>query len=100
MDPRRFNDTLKLVGALVAGLAVFAPILGRTHANWQALVSEVLSALPGVLAAFAAGVGTRGKGLEYESVAEAKALAKVTASMMPPANDERPTSPEMPSKIP
>ena len=100
MDARRWNDTLKIVGACVAGLAIFAPILARTHANWQELLSEVLVAMPGALGAFAAGVGTRGKGLEYADVAEAKAFAKVSASMMPPPADQRPTSPEMPSVIP
>jgi hypothetical protein len=98
MDARRLNDTLKLVGATIAGVAIFGPVLMRQHATLAELIGDLLTQFPGALSAFAAGMGTRGFGLEYKDVAEAKAMAKV-ASLAPPPNldlSERPTRPSIP----
>jgi hypothetical protein len=81
MNARRFNDILKIVGSVVAAMALFGPILAKPHANLGALVSDLLSMLPGAVAAFGAGMGTRGVGLEYQDVADAKAKA----ATVPPA---------------
>ena len=73
MNPRRINDLLKLVGAVGAVIAAIAPFVPPQYAGTLAAV-----------AGFFAGVGTRGFGLEYKDVAEAKADAKVLASILPP----------------
>ncbi len=73
MNPRRINDVLKLVGAVGAVIAAIAPFVPPQY-------SGTLAAIAG----FFAGVGTRGFGLEYKEVAEAKADAKVLASILPP----------------
>lgn len=70
MDPRRVNDILKLCGAIGAAIAAIAPFVPPHYAAPLAAI-----------AAFFAGFGTRGVGLEYKDVAEAKAKA----SMVPPA---------------
>ena len=103
MDARRVNDVLKIAGAVVAALALFAPVLTKAHGSIAELIGDVLTVLPGALGAFAAGMGTRGFGLEYKDVAEAKVMAKVAAaSMTPPAPtlSERPTVPSVPPVAP
>jgi hypothetical protein len=96
MDARRFNDTMKLVGALGTGLALFSPVLLDPPADAYHLVLKLLASVPAAMLAFCAGVGTRGKGQEYSDVAEAKAIAKM-ASMSPPPNlSDRPTIPSVP----
>jgi hypothetical protein len=100
MDVRRLNDVLKIAGAVVAALALFSPVLAKEHATIGALISDLLAVLPGALGAFAAGMGTRGFGLEYKDVAEAKVMAKVAASMAPPALSDRPTVPSTPPVAP
>lgn len=83
MNVRRLNDILKIVGAVVGALGVFGPVFAKPHASVGALIGELLTMLPGALGIFAAGMGTRGIGQEYNDVAEAKAIAKV-ASIAPP----------------
>jgi hypothetical protein len=83
MDARRLNDVLKLVGAIVAAvngtiLALVPFLSGRPLAVASAVVA-VIGSLGG---AYTAGFGTRAAGTEYQSIADAKAIAKV--SMMPP----------------
>lgn len=85
MNARRFNDILKIVGSLVAALALFGPIFGKPHANLGELFTDLLTMLPGAVAAFGAGMGTRAVGTEYQDVADAKATAKAL-SVPPPAN--------------
>lgn len=91
MDARRFNDVMKIVGAIVGGVALFGPVIAKPHASVGALVSDLLSVLPAAFGIFAAGMGTRGMGLEYQDVADAKAIAKV--SMNPPAPASLPPPP-------
>lgn len=83
MDPRRFNDTLKIAGAIVGALGIFGPVLMKPHATLMELAGDLLTALPGAFGMLLAGVGIRGKGLEYQDVADAKAVAKL--STFPPA---------------
>lgn len=92
MNARRVNDILKIVGAVVAGLALFAPVLSKPHANIGALIADLLTVLPGALGAFAAGMGTRGFGTEYPEVTEAKMMAKLS-SHPPPPSSIAPTDP-------
>jgi hypothetical protein len=84
MDPRRVNDTLKIVGTIFGVLGLFGPVLMKPHATTLELIGDLLSVLPGAAGVFAAGVGTRGNGLEYADVAEAKAIAKLTTPPPPP----------------
>jgi len=77
MDPRRINDTLKIVGSCAATLASLAPFV----AALAAVLPPQYAAIAAALGAYLAGLGTRGAGLEYRDVAE----AKVKASMVPPA---------------
>lgn len=86
MNARRFNDILKIVGAVVAALALVSPVLAKPHATVGALIADLLTVLPGALGAFAAGMGTRGFGLEYQEVADAKAVAKLSTFPPPPSN--------------
>ncbi len=84
MDARRLNDVLKLVGAVFAAvngtiLALVPFLSGRPLAIASAIVA-VCGSLGG---AYTAGLGTRAAGTEYQSIADAKAIAK--ASMAPPA---------------
>ena len=85
MNARRFNDILKIVGALVGGLAVFGPVIAAPHASFAALLADIASKLPEALGLYAAGMGTRAAGTEYQDVADAKATAKAL-SVPPPAN--------------
>lgn len=78
MNDRRINDMLRLAGPLLGFLNELLPMLpeGRT----KHFVSGLCFAL--------AFLGTRGMGMEYQDVANAKAEAaaaqKVVASIMPP----------------
>ena len=85
MDVRRVNDVLKIVGAVVAGLALFGPVFSHEHATMSALIGDILTVLPGALGAFAAGFGTRGLGTEYKSVVEAQVLASLAPPPVPPS---------------
>jgi len=85
MDPRRINDTLKIVGTCAATLASLAPFIAALATVLPPQYSAILASL----GAFLAGLGTRGAGLEYKDVAE----AKVKASMMPPAPTAAPAPP-------
>lgn len=76
MDPRRVNDALKILGTMTATLAALAPFVAAA----AQIVPPQYAALVTALGAFLAGLGTRGAGLEYRDVAE----AKVKASMVPP----------------
>lgn len=83
MDPRRINDFLKLIGAAGAMLAAVAPFVPHQYAT-----------VIGAISAFLAGVGTRGFGLEYKDVAEAKIKASLVPPPMtvaPPAADDPPS---------
>lgn len=91
MNARRVNDTLKIVGAVVAGLALFGPVLSKPHATIGALIADLLTQLPGAVAAFAAGMGTRGFGTEYPDVTEAKVMAKLSSRPPPPVAEDPPT---------
>lgn len=91
MNARRVNDILKIVGAVVAALALFSPVLAKPHATIGALIADLLTVLPGALGAFAAGMGTRGVGLEYQEVADAKAVAKMSSHPPPAAVEDPPT---------
>lgn len=91
MNARRINDILKIVGAVVAGLALFGPMLSKPHATIGALLADLLTVLPGALAAFAAGMGTRGIGTEYPDVTEAKVMARLSSRPPPPATEDPPT---------
>jgi hypothetical protein len=71
MNARRINDILKLVGTIAAVISAIAPFAGK----YSAMITAA--------GAFLAGIGTRGFGVEYQDVADAKAVAK--ASIMPPA---------------
>lgn len=82
MNVRRLNDFLKIAGALVGGAAVFGPVLAAPHASLVALIIDLIGKLPEAVALYAAGMGTRALGTEYQDVADAKAVAK--ASMAPP----------------
>ena len=85
MDVRRVNDVLKVVGAVVAALALFGPVFAHPHANMGALFSDLLAVLPGAVGAFTAGLGTRGPGVEYTAVTEAKVMASLVPPPLPPA---------------
>jgi hypothetical protein len=74
MNPRRINDILKLVGSASAMLVALTPMLADGKAK----------ALCAAAAAFLAGIGTRGFGVEYQDVADAKAIAKSIAPPPPP----------------
>jgi hypothetical protein len=80
-NPRRFNDTSKLIGA-AGGLSVLlAPVLAQNYASFGAMLQACAVVIAGAFLTFLAGLGTRSPGTEYTEVAE----AKVKASMMPPA---------------
>jgi hypothetical protein len=87
MNPRRQNDLMKLLGAFATGLAVFNPIFSKPFVSIQALLWAMLPLLSVAITAFIAGLGTRGRGLEYEDVAEAKVIQKLSSAPppMPPA---------------
>ena len=72
MDPRRINDLLRLVGPALSLLNELTPMLPEGRAK------HFLSGLCMALAF----IGTRGPGMEYQSVTEAKVMAKL--SMQPP----------------
>lgn len=95
MNFRRLNDVLKVVGAFVGALALFGPVLQTPHPNVAALIGDILGKLPAALAIYAAGIGTRALGTEYQDVADAKAIAK--ASMMPPPMPPMTQAPPPPS---
>jgi hypothetical protein len=84
IDPRRFNDVIKIAGSAVGAVALFGPVIAKPHASLSALLLDMLAVLPAAVGLFMAGLGTRGKGLEYQDVADAKAVAKVAASILPP----------------
>lgn len=92
MDPRRQNDVLKLVGALLTGVGLIGPVLTKPHASTLELVGDLMTTLPLALGPFLAGLGTRGRGLEYQDVADAKAAAKLS-SRPPPVSSVAPTDP-------
>lgn len=77
MNVRRINDILKLVGSAVGVLAIFGPVFSKPHASIAELVTDLLARLPGALAVYAAGFGTRATGTEYQDVADAKAKASI-----------------------
>jgi hypothetical protein len=84
MDARRFNDTAKIVGTAIGILGLFGPVLMKPHASFGELLADLMAQVPGAIGAYLAGFGTRAKGTEYQDVADAKAVAKVAASIMPP----------------
>lgn len=80
MDKRRLGDILKVAGAFVAAIATLTPFL---PAQWTGPLTQSLAAVSSLIAAisgYAAGLGTRAPGTEYQAIADAKARA----SMMPP----------------
>jgi hypothetical protein len=99
MDPRRINDTLKLVGALVGAVSgTIVALVPFLSGRPLAIASAIIAALGSLGGAFAAGLGTRAVGTEYQDVADAKAIAKV--SLMPPPMPSVIIAPSLPSRPP
>ena len=92
MDPRRLNDAQRIVGAAGGILTLFAPILMQPHATTWDLIKACLIALLGAFLTFLSGLSTRGPGMEYKEVTE----AKVKASLVPPALTVAPSPVEPP----
>jgi hypothetical protein len=80
-NPRRVADTQKILGA-AGGLSVLlAPVLAQHYSSFWDLVKACGIVVIGAFLTFLCGLGTRGPGMEYTEVTE----AKVRASMLPPA---------------
>lgn len=91
-NPRRFNDTSKILGA-AGGLSVLlAPVLAQSYSSFWELAKACAIVILGAFLTFLCGLGTRGPGTEYTEVAE----AKVKASMVPPAGTVAPPLPDPP----
>lgn len=84
MNARRFNDAAKIAGTAIGILGLFGPVLMKPHASLADLLADLMTVMPGAIGAYLAGFGTRAKGTEYQDVADAKAIAKVATSIVPP----------------
>lgn len=81
MNSRRIADTQKLLGA-AGGLSVLlAPVLAQSYASTADMLKACAVVIVGAFLTFLAGLGTRGPGMEYKEVTE----AKVKASLVPPS---------------
>ena len=81
MEPRRLADTQKIVGA-AGGLSVLlAPVLAQHYNSFGDMLKACGVVILGAFLTFLCGLGTRGPGMEYKEVTE----AKVKASLVPPA---------------
>lgn len=89
MDPRRLNDFMKIAGALGAGFGSFGTaallIVGFLPPGKLQSTLLAIGTLFGTICAWLSGWGTRSKGTEYQDVAEAKAMAKLSMQPPPPA---------------
>lgn len=87
MDPRRFNDLMKVVGGIGAGFGSFGTaalaLAGFLPPGKAQVTLLAIGGLFGTICAWLSGWGTRSKGTEYQDVADAKAVAKL--SIAPPA---------------
>jgi len=81
MDTRRINDTQKLIGAAGGISVLLAPVLAQSYSSVWDMAKACGIVILGAFLTFLAGVATRGKGMEYTEITE----AKVKASMVPPA---------------
>lgn len=93
-NPRRFNDTSKILGA-AGGLSVLlAPVLAQNYASFWDMLKACGIVILGAFLTFLCGLGTRSPGTEYTEVAE----AKVKASMVPPTLTVAPPADEPPQQ--
>jgi len=94
MNTRRVNDTQKLIGAAGGVSVLLAPVLAQNYASFWDLLKACAIAILGGFLTFLAGHATRGWGMEYNEVAEAKVKASLVPPPMtvaPPAADDPPS---------